>query len=74
MSKAGLGVLDGRINFVLGARFYLKGLAMYQIIKTFYDNYTLLKNRIRAPSMKDFIRKSIQGLLKGAVNLQEFQV
>ena len=38
MSRAGLGVLDGRINFVLGARFYLKGLAMYYIIKTLYDN------------------------------------
>jgi hypothetical protein len=38
MQRTGLGVLDGRINFVLGARFYLKGLAMYQIIKTFYDN------------------------------------
>jgi hypothetical protein len=29
MQRTGLGVLDGRINFVLGARFYLKGLAMY---------------------------------------------
>ena len=47
MQRTGLGVLDGRINFVLGSRFYLKGLSMYQIIKKFYDNYHLLEGRIK---------------------------
>jgi|694.fasta_scaffold138798_3 hypothetical protein len=42
----GIGV-DGRMNFVLGTRYYLKGLAMFQLIKKYYDNFNLLKDRIR---------------------------
>lgn len=42
----GIGV-DGRMNFVLGTRYYLKGLALFQLIKKYYDNFNLLKDRIR---------------------------
>jgi hypothetical protein len=71
MSRAGLGVLDGRINFVLGSRFYLKGLAMYHIVKTIYDNYTLLKERINSVRVQEKLRKSIELRLQSAVNMQQ---
>ena len=39
--------IDGRMNFVLGVRYYLKGLALMQVVKKYYDNFNLLKDRIK---------------------------
>lgn len=70
MSSEGLGVLDGRINFVLGSRFYLKGLAMYHIVKKIYDNYTLLKERISSVRLQNKLRKSLELALHSDKTMQ----
>ena len=56
------------MEFVLGIRYYLKGLAIYQIIKSLYDNTSLLKgrtkfSRITAALQRYFVSK-IPGINK----------
>lgn len=46
--KTGVIGVDGQMNFVLAVRYYLKGLALYQIVRTLYPNQVLLKDRVKS--------------------------
>jgi hypothetical protein len=52
-SRVGKLVVNGRMNFILAVRYYLKGLALYQIVHSLYDNNSLLSGRIKKHVLND---------------------
>lgn len=50
----------GRMNFVLAVRLYQKGLALYQLVRSFYDNNALLAGRIKQPILNAKLAKAFE--------------
>ena len=51
------------MNFVLAVRHYLKGLALYQIVRTLYPNKILLKDRVQSLQLQERLKNEFEGRL-----------